>query len=88
MRHPEDQHNFIGIFLKDSLDAKFFVREDDVMTKEPGMVVHTTIQKRYTLDDFRRIIATPSHVLASYQLSFINDCVIVTVKLMDTTTEA
>lgn len=83
-RHKEDTQDFIGHLLKG-----WFRDEADVDLKEapnlqPGMVVTTTIQKPYTIDDFRRIIETPSHILHHYNLKFINDQVIVTVKVMKT----
>ena len=80
-RYEGDTNDFIGYLLQGWFKETQASKIDKEEKPQPGMVVFTTIQKRYTIDDFRRIIETPSHVLSYYKLKFMNDQVIVTVKV-------
>ena len=79
---------FIQYLMKNSsmFDGRFYKSNElDAIKANAGdydacIEGYTTYRQYYTVDDFRRIIETPRDVTSSYNLEFINDQVIVTLK--------
>lgn len=84
--YDEDIDGFITRLMKNHFEGRIYSSEEfaeiqsDTAAYSACIEGYTTYSQRYSIADFRLIIETRGNVLDRYNLKFINDQVIVTMK--------